>query len=261
MAQELLIAAGAGVAAAVAFVVGDWLRPNSWRQAGDESAGALALDLAKTFFTAVVAFVFVVCWQQHQSAHQHTVTEAKGLVEVYRAAEDLPAPDRQHVQDLVRSYTDQVLTEEWPSMEQQNRLSDSTGETLEALRNAVTSVQATVPAAADARSRALDGLDQATQARHDRALDMEGVIPHFLYVTMWLGAILVVLNPVLTGVQVTRRSVAMTALLGVVIGSTLLAIHNLERPYTGVIDISKDAFVHARSQFQDSTGPSGAVGE
>ncbi|MFJ4654798.1 hypothetical protein ACIP5Y_26290 [Nocardia sp. NPDC088792] len=254
MTQELLVACCAAAITVVLFLVGDRLRPKSSRRISDESSGTLPLDLAKTFFTAVVAFVFVVCWQAHQSAHDHTVTEAKGLLDTYRAAAVLPTPDQQRIQDQVRNYVGQVLDTEWPMMQHQSRLSDPADSTLLALRGTVASLRSPDSVVTDARSRALAGLDQVAHARHDRALDQNRDIPEFLYITVCFGAALVLLNPALSGIAFTRRSVAMTALLGVVVGSALLALHDMERPYSSVLGISNDAFVYARSECRDMPG-------
>ncbi|MEC3952633.1 hypothetical protein VMT65_06290 [Nocardia sp. CDC153] len=261
MARELLVACGAALIAVVIFLVGDRLRPKSWRRVSDESSGTLPLDLAKTFFTAVVAFVFVICWQQHQSAHDHTVTESKGLLDAYRATEVMPAAERQRVQALLRDYVGQVIDSEWPLMRDQGRLSDTADGTLRTLRDTVVSLRSPDSVVTDARSRALTGLDQVAHARHDRALDQDRDIPVFLYVAVCFGAVLVLLNPVLSGIVFTRRSAVMTALLGIVVGSALLALHEMERPYASVVGVSDDAFVYARSQCRDLPGTLGSSTE
>lgn len=252
MAQELLVGICAAVIAVAVLVIGDRVRPKSWRQSSDESSSHLALDLAKTIFTAVLAFVFVACWNQNQNAYNHTITESKGLVDTHLAIHAMPAIDQHRIHEKVVAYTDQVLTKEWPVMERDSRLDESTGKTLDALRDAVLSVRSQDPVVIEARSRALSGIDRVTQARHDRAIDASRTIPQFLYIALCFGAVLVLLNPVLTGMLVTRRSLAMTALLGIVIGSALLAIHDLERPFSGVLGIPIDAFTYAQSQYQQT---------
>ncbi|MFI6041431.1 hypothetical protein ACIA8C_07335 [Nocardia sp. NPDC051321] len=256
MAQELLVGICAAVIAVGFLVIGDRVRPKSWRQSSDESSSHLALDLAKTIFTAVLAFVFVACWNQNQNAYNHTITESKGLVDTHLAIHAMPGPDQQRIHDKIIAYTDDVLTKEWPVMERDSRLDESTGKALDALRDAVISVRSQDPVVIEARVRALAGIDRVTQARHDRAIDASRTIPQFLYIALCFGAVLVLLNPVLTGMLVTRRSLAMTALLGVVIGSSLLAIHDLERPFSGALGIPTDAFTYAQSQYEQSTpGP------
>ncbi|WP_431971631.1 DUF4239 domain-containing protein [Nocardia sp. bgisy134] len=245
MALEFLVPVAAAVSALTVFVVGDRLRPQSWRQTSDEASGTLVLDLIKTFFTAVVAFVVVICWQQYQSAHNHTVAESKALVDTYAAAQELPDPDRQLVQSSVRGYTDQVVTGEWAVMDTEHRLSPLTQDTFDTLRADV----AALPSG-DAAADTLAGLDRVAQARHDRAMDTGGGVPGFLYLALCFGTILLLLSPVLSGLRVTRRSVAMTVLLGVVVGAAVLAIHNLDRPFSGGNRVPRDAYEYALSRFE-----------
>ncbi|MCM6772070.1 DUF4239 domain-containing protein [Nocardia sp. CDC159] len=249
MAKVLLVAVIAATIAVLAFVIGDRLRPKSWCHAGDEVASTLALDLVKTYFTALVAFVFVLGWQQHNAAHDHTVSEAKGLVETYRAAESLPQPQRQRVQQLIRDYTDEVLTREWPLMENESRMSTASADTFETLRRTVVAIRTSDPAVSEARSKALSGIEKAAAARQDRGIDMERTVPQFMYIALCFGAGMVLLNPVLNGIRVTRRSIAMSGLLGIVVGVALLAIHDLERPYTGAIHVPQDAFQQAKADY------------
>ncbi|MEV6279604.1 DUF4239 domain-containing protein [Nocardia sp. NPDC051832] len=250
MDRETLLVVGVVLATVTLFLVGDRLRPKSWRQTSDESSGTLVLDLIKTLFTAVVAFTFVVCWQQQQTAHNHTVTEAKALVDVYESAQALPEAERRQVRDSVRNYTDQVVSQEWPMMERDHRVSSAVGAELEHVRSTVVPIRSADPLVTDARARTLTALDRITQARADRAIDAGRTLPAFLFAVLCIGSILVLLSPVLSGMRVTWRSVVMTALLGVVVGAALLTVHGLQRPYSSIIGVPTDAFSYARSQYQ-----------
>lgn len=107
MTLELIVGIGGAAIMTLIVVVGDRLRPASWRHKSDEAAGELVLDLIKTFFIAVVAFVVVVCWQQFTDAHDHTVIEADALVDIYWDTHAMPAPDNQRIPALVNEYTHQ----------------------------------------------------------------------------------------------------------------------------------------------------------
>ncbi|MGW4767723.1 bestrophin-like domain [Nocardia sp. NPDC004278] len=177
------------------------------------------LELINTLFLAVVAFVVVILWQEYDNAHNHTVAEAKALVDTYWAAHALPDPEHRRIQGLVRDYTDQVLTQEWPIMQADRRLSQPTQETLDSLRDAVASVNSTDPDVTELRTKAMDNLDAVAEARQDRAMDASYHLPGFLYAALWFGTVLLLCTAVLNGVEVTERSLLMTALLGVVVGS------------------------------------------
>ncbi|MFI9505356.1 DUF4239 domain-containing protein [Nocardia sp. NPDC052566] len=248
----LLVPVLTAIVAVGVFVAGDRLRPDSWRESDDEEdkAGSLVLDLINTLFMAVVAFVIVICWQQFDTSHNHTVAEAKALVDTYWTAHSLPDAEKQKVQGLLRDYTEQVVGKEWTVMDEQRRLSPATQETFDTLRDAVASVKGDDPDVADLRTSAMTSLDEAAQARLDRAMDAHYTMPGFLYVALWFGTILLLFGVGLSGVEVTTRSLLMTALLGIVVGTTILAIYSLDRPFSGGYIVSRDAFELALARFQ-----------
>ncbi|GAB2660867.1 bestrophin-like domain [Nocardia goodfellowii] len=247
--RQYLAPVALAVVAVIIFVVGDRLRPKSWVHP-DDASGTMVVELINTLFLAVAAFVVVICWQQYDNAHNHTVAESKALIDVYWAAHDMPEPEHDRVQSLVREYTEQVIGEEWAVMNEERALSDSTQRTFDALRDTVTAMPAQDPDSADLQEKALAGLDAVAQARHDRALDANLSMPGFLYTALWFTAILLLCSAVLSGVMVTKRSLAMTALLGLVVGAAIVAIYGLDRPFSGANIVSKDAFEIALSRYQ-----------
>ncbi|WP_067699299.1 bestrophin-like domain [Nocardia jejuensis] len=241
------------VAAVTVFLVGDRVRPDSWRQTDDEAAGHMVLDLVNMFFAAIVAFVVVILWQQYDNAHAHTVSEAKGLVTVYEASNDMPEPDRTSIQSLVRQYTSQVVTDEWTSMEKNRELNQGTQDTFDELRSAVGAVPTTDPSVKDSVTGAQAGLDAVAEARYDRGLDARYRLPTFLYVALWFGTAMLLLGTVFSGVLVTKRSVIMTGLFGVVVGAVIMAVYQLDQPFAGGNQVSKEAYELALSRFQHIT--------
>ncbi|WP_327117690.1 DUF4239 domain-containing protein [Nocardia sp. NBC_01730] len=231
------------------LVLANRLRPESWRKNEEEGADGLVLEIISTFFTAVVALVVVIGWQNYDNAHSHTVAEAKALVEVHSAADKLPQAERDRIQGLVRDYTTQVLGSEWPVMAEKRQLSESTQQTFDKLR----AEAAALRDADDERSSVLAGLGRVAQARYDRAMDASLSIPGFLYAALWFGTALLLLRMVLADQEITRRSMLMTAVLGVVVGWVILAIYNLDRPFSGGSVVPRDAFELALTRFRNGS--------
>ncbi|WP_067717561.1 bestrophin-like domain [Nocardia yamanashiensis] len=244
------------VVAVVVFLVGDKLRPKSWRHSDDEASSTMVLDLVNMFFAAIVAFVVVILWQQYDTAHAHTVSEAKGLVTVYEAANDLPDDYRIQIQGLTREYTKQVVGDEWDVMDSERRLSPDAQDTFDDLRSTVSAIPGTDPDVKALQDKADTALDAVAEARYDRALDAEYKLPGFLYVALWFGTGMLLLGTVLSGVMVTKRSVLMTALFGLVIGGVIVAIYQLDQPFAGGNTVSKEAYELAMSRFQQITSSS-----
>ncbi|MEU7766532.1 DUF4239 domain-containing protein [Nocardia sp. NPDC049190] len=234
------------LAAVSVLVLANRLRAKSKRKNEEEGGDGLVLDLINTFFAAVVALVVVIAWQNYDNAHTHTVAEAKALVDVHSAADELPQTQRERIQGLVRDYTTQVLDHEWPIMAEKRQLSESTQQTFDTLRAEAAALPDTDD---DARTRVMAGLDGVAQARYDRAMDARLSMPGFLYVALWFGTALLLLGMVLTGQKITRRNIFTTAVLGVVVGWVILAIYNLDRPFSGGSIVPRDAFELALTRF------------
>ncbi|WP_405498231.1 DUF4239 domain-containing protein [Nocardia sp. NBC_00511] len=250
MVLQLGVLVGFAVVAVVVFLVGDRLRPASWRHEDDAGAGTMMLDLVNMFFAAIVAFVVVILWQQYDDSHGHTVAEGKALVTVYETANDLPAQDRTQIQGLVRDYTKQVIGEEWQTMDKQRRLSPATQSTLDDLRAAVSALPTTDDNAKSLQDKASTAVDGISDARYDRGLDASYRLPGFLYVALWFSTVMLLFGTVFSGVVVTKRSVIMTGLFGVVIGAVIVAVYQLDQPFSGGNHVSKDAYELALARFQ-----------
>ncbi|QIS03149.1 DUF4239 domain-containing protein [Nocardia brasiliensis] len=253
MIEDIGVPLAVAVIAVLVFVVGARLRALVWRKPENGDSGSVTLELISTLFMAVAAFVVVICWQQYDNAHNHTVTESKSLVDVYWAAHAMPEPAHSEIQRLVRDYTEQVVATEWSVMDRDRRLDQDTQAILDTLRDTVLAVQSEDSEVGDQRTTALAALDSVAQARHDRALDAQLGMPGFLYGALWFGIVLLLFSSVLAGVEVSARSVAMTALLGIVVGAAVLAIYRLDRPFAGGNVVSKDAFELALARFQQIT--------
>ncbi|MGV9679501.1 bestrophin-like domain [Nocardia sp. NPDC003482] len=253
MIQALLVAVVSAAVAMAVFVAGARAWPRSWQQSDDHAAGGMVFDMINTFFVAVVAFVVVLCWQQYDNAESHTVEESKALIDTYWIAHELPDQDRQRVQGLVRDYTEQVLGQEWTVMDHDARLSATPQRTLESLRDTVSALPTDDEAAKDLRDKALDSVRQINAARQDRAVDVRRGIPEFLTIALWFGTVLVLLNPVFSGFRVTLKNVLMIGLLGLVIGLVLLQINHLERPFSHLTVVPRDAFENALSNYDQVT--------
>ncbi|WP_330182131.1 DUF4239 domain-containing protein [Nocardia sp. NBC_01503] len=250
MALQLGVLALFAVVAVTVFLVGDRVRPKSWRHSDDEASSTMVLDLVNMFFAAIVAFIVVILWQQYDNSHSHTVTEAKALLAVYEAANDLPDSERAQVQGLVHDYTARVVGEEWQVMSRDAKLSQNTQDTFDDLRAAVSALPTADPSVKDIQDKIDTGLDAVADARYDRGMDAEYRLPTFLYVALWFGTGMLLLGTVFSGVVVTKRSVIMTGLFGVVVGAVILAVYQLDRPFAGGNTVSRDAYELALSRFQ-----------
>ncbi|GAA2635627.1 DUF4239 domain-containing protein [Actinomadura fulvescens] len=239
--QAVVIAIVAALAAIAVFGGLGRLRPEGWRQKEDEAAGTLVTDVIKTMFAFVFAFVVVTGMQHYNDARENTTKEASELMQVYWAAHGMPDPEHREIQGLVREYTSAVVNEEWRAMSDR-RMSPRATATLDRLRDRLQQIEPRGDKMARMHDSALTSARNVSEARRLRALHAEQGLPGFLWIGLLVGAVLMICAPLLAGVQVTVRSVAMVGLLGAFVALAMFLIWNLNYPFGGGISVAPDAF-------------------
>src|SRR5215216_8158941 len=93
------------------------LVPTEVRQGQNEVAGFIYAVLG-VVYAVLLALVVIAVWEEFDAAKDTTEQEANALAEIFWLAHQLPEPEGRHVQELARSYAEEVVEEKWPLMEQ-----------------------------------------------------------------------------------------------------------------------------------------------
>ena len=113
-----------GTVTVIVFVVGSVIALFAFRrlvsktrleQAHDVS-GEVFFSLAGVLYAVLVAFVFVVVWEQFGDAEKATDSEASAVADILRATEAFPPADQAQVQQALLDYAHDVLNHEFPQM-------------------------------------------------------------------------------------------------------------------------------------------------
>src|SRR5215211_6239092 len=92
------------------------LVPAETRQQHNDVAGFIYAALGVIY--AVLALVVIAVFEGFQAANETVEQEANALAEIAWLAHRLPEPEGTHLQELCRSYAEEVVHKEWPLMEQ-----------------------------------------------------------------------------------------------------------------------------------------------
>jgi len=91
------------------------LVPAETRQQHNDVAGFIYAALGVIY--AVLALVVIAVFEGFQAANETVEQEANALAEIAWLAHRLPEPEGTHLQELCRSYAEEVVHKEWPLME------------------------------------------------------------------------------------------------------------------------------------------------
>src|ERR687896_337531 len=113
----ILVVGGACLAALVGLSVVQRLVPVTIRKEHNDVAGFIYAALG-VIYAVLLALVVIAVWEEFGRARITVESEANALAEVFWLAHQLPEPERHRLQELARSYAEEVVGEEWALMGQ-----------------------------------------------------------------------------------------------------------------------------------------------
>src|SRR5215203_4325596 len=113
----VLVVGGTCLIALAGLEVVQRLVPATSRQPHNDVAGFIYAALG-VIYAVLLALVVIAVWEEYDAASDTVEQEANALAEIAWLAHRLPEPEGTHIQELARSYAEEVVHNEWPLMEQ-----------------------------------------------------------------------------------------------------------------------------------------------
>jgi hypothetical protein len=113
----VLVVGGVCLLALAGFELVQRLVPAASRRQHNDVAGFIYAALG-VIYAVLLELVVITVWEQYGAAREIVEQEANAAADIFWLANQLPEPRGTHVQELVRSYAEEVVHREWPLMEQ-----------------------------------------------------------------------------------------------------------------------------------------------
>jgi hypothetical protein len=234
------------------------LVPVTSRQRHNDVAGFIYAALG-VIYAVLLALVVIAVWEEYGRARVTVEGEANALAEIFWLAHRLPEPEGRELQELARSYAEEMVDEEWPLMEQGRaplmedaRESTPGWDRIDDIRATLQEVE---PRSASGQELYAEGLDQVQRladARRTRLVQAEEGIPSVLWVVLIVGGMVAVGFAYLFGLANTWAHRLMVVSLAGVIALVLFTIGALEHPFSGGARIGPEAFELVLNRFETS---------
>jgi hypothetical protein len=254
----VLIVCGACLAAVAGLALVQRLVPTAIRKEHNDVAGFIYAVLGVIYAVLLALVVIAVC-EEFGRARVTAEAEANALAEVFWLAHQLPEPEGRELQELARSYAEEVVDEEWPLMEQgRTPLMERSRETSRGwvlIDDIRATLQEVEPRSASGQELYAEGLDQVQRladARRTRLVAAEEGLPTVLWVVLVVAGIVVVGFAYLFGIENTGAHSLMVVSLAGVIALVLFTIGALEHPFSGGARIDTGAFELVLNRFDTS---------
>ncbi|MFE7560748.1 hypothetical protein [Kitasatospora sp. NPDC057500] len=245
--------AGAALALSIGALVG---RSRGSREgATNPSAIGFAGAAVLGFFALFTGFAIAGSWQQLNTARQHTYEESRALTEVYWSARLLPVPDRPVVQQHVRDYTHQVITDEWEQMGRGHGSAQAWA-AADRIRTSVDAVRSQNAAELAAKADVLRSLTDVYARRNARLADIRAQVPTLVLGGLVVGAVFVLATPPVVGLTATGRNLVLMGFVGASVAFAVSLVFQLSGPFDGAVRVEPTAFELALTRYDqiDSGG-------
>jgi hypothetical protein len=254
----VLVVGGVCVVALGGFELVHRLVPASSRQRHNDVAGFIYAALG-VIYAVLLALVVIAVWQQYQAASETVDQEANATAEIFWLAHRLPEPEGTHIQELCRSYAEEVVHEEWPLMEQgkappmtQERGTPSGWTIIDDIRASLQDYEPRTRAEDQLYAAGLDQIEELNDARRLRLVAAEEGIPGVLWSVLIFGGIAAIGFTYLFGMENTWAHRLMVVILAAVVGLVLFTIGSMEHPFSGGARIGTGAFDLILERFDTS---------
>ncbi len=234
------------------------LVPATSRQPHNDVAGFIYAALG-VIYAVLIALVVIAVWEEYDAASVTVEQEANAVAEIFWLAHRLPEPEGTHIQELARSYAEEVIHKEWPLMEQgQAPLMTSEEGTpagwtlIDEIRANLQQFQPRTQADVQLYAEGLDQVQRLADARRMRLVAAEEGVPGVLWAVLIFGGIAAVSFTYLFGLENTWAHRLMVLTLAAVIGLVLFTIGAMEHPFSGGARIGTEAFDLVLERFETS---------
>jgi hypothetical protein len=234
------------------------LVPADSRRQHNDVAGFIYAALG-VIYAVLLALVVIAVWEEFDAAKDTVEQEANAVAEIFWLAHRLPEPEGTHIQELARSYAEEVVDNEWPLMEQgQAPLMVQVEETpagwtlIDDIRASLQEIEPHTKADEELYAEGLDQVQILADARRMRLVAAEEGIPGVLWAVLIFGGIVAVSFTYLFGLENTWAHRLMVLTLAAVIGLVLFTIGAMEHPFSGGARISTEAFDLILERFETS---------
>ena len=224
------------------------LVPTASRQPHNDVAGFIYAALG-VIYAVLLALVVIAVWEEYDAASETVEQEANAVAEIFWLAHRLPEPEGTHLQELSRSYAEEVVHKEWPLMEQgQAPLMTQVEQThagwtlIDDIRASIQDFQPRTPADEQLYAEGLDQVQRLADARRMRLVAAEEGVPAVLWAVLIFGGVAAVGFTYLFGLENTWAHRLMVVTLAAVIGLVLFTIGAMEHPFSGGARIGTEAF-------------------
>ncbi|MGW0993330.1 bestrophin-like domain [Streptomyces sp. NPDC002523] len=195
-------------------------------------------------YAIVLGLAIAGVWEARSAAQDHVQAEAQALHEISERVRVYPPDVRDRIRDDVDSYVGYVVTTEWKSMTDHERVTGHGAELLGRVRQDVTDYRPRNDFEAQAYQPLLDQMAAADQARNARADSTGATMPPVVWWGLLAGAVITVGMVFALQIRRTVRELVLAGLFSATIAFMLFLIWDFDAPFSRGIAATAAPFLN-----------------
>jgi hypothetical protein len=205
-------------------------------------------------YAVMLAFAVVVVWEKFNQADGVVASEAASAATVFRLAGGLDPEHGGAISRAVAVYLTAAVSKDWPAMEQGAESTEVT-RALNDIYVAVLKPHTSTAGNSVALAAVLQQLDSMSDARRERLVVANGVVPDIIWVMLFVGAAVTIGFTFFFGTDNLFAQSMMTGALAVLIFAGLLTIVAIDHPFAGSVKVGPEALSKVIEDFANTRAP------
>ena len=191
-------------------------------------------------YAVLLAFAVVVVWEKFNQADSEVAKEAGAAATVFLLTNGLHAEHGAAIRKATADYLTAAVNKDWPAMANEID-SPAVTEALKEIYRAVLKFHAIEAGEGLVISEILRQVDRISDARRERLVMADGVVPNIIWFVLFGGATIVIGFTFFFGTENLRAQSVMTGALSILIFAGLLTIATIDHPFAGTVKVGPDA--------------------
>jgi len=197
-------------------------------------------------FGIILGLVAVGVWTNFAEAQELVDEEAAVTYALYQQCSHLPGPIVGQIKNEIRGYIDDVIKKEW-SQAQEGVTPDLAAGRIRKIEQLLYAVDPVTEKDRIILAQAIERFNELSIKRRDRIFTSQGGLPGLVWSITRLGCILIVVTSWFYHTN-RRIHIAMSVIVGILLGSIVFMIAAMDQPYKGRFAISPDSFIEVLSR-------------
>lgn len=232
------------------FLAGSWaivllLRPWVHRMADGHPEWDRVLGYAMAsygvLFGITLALIVVSAYQNYDDVRTVVLHEASTLGVVYRDFSGYPAPLSGQLQDLLRNYTQHIVSVDF--VQQGHGIIPTEGiAEVDRIQQLLFNYEPASTGQAVLHNQTIERFNDFVLARRERLTETSLALPGLLWVLLIIGAALNAVLIALVEVKNVRVHLIMSGIIALFVGLVIFVTATMDHPYSGVVSVTPEAF-------------------